>query len=376
MAKTSTKKKKTAKKALKGNYSSGALTMADLLKKKEDAFRAFKRGDHVKATISQITPKKIYFDLGGKTEGVIFGEELKRAHDYLATLKEGDKVEVVVGSPEDARGQILVSLRDQVQRHAWKFFEEKKIKGEAIEVVGHDIVASGVLVEAPFSLMGFIPNSLLGGKWLGKEKELLGQKFKVKVVEVDEGKNRLVFSERAVSEEEEVLREEKVMAGTKKGDGLPAKIVKVAPYGLFAVVEKGKVKIEGLVHILEISWGKVDNLGGKYQKGEEIKARVLGKEGQRLQLSLKQLTEDPWEKVAKKYPVDKEITGKISKITPYGWLVTLEEGVEGLVHQSKIPVGQKAKVGDKVACVVEAADPQNRRLSLGLVLKAKPVGYK
>ena len=165
MAKTSTKKKKTAKKALKENYSSGALTMADLLKKKEDAFRAFKRGDHVKATISQITPKKIYFDLGGKTEGVIFGEELKRAHDYLASLKEGDEVEVVVGSPEDARGQILVSLRDQVQRHAWKFFEEKQNRGETIEVVGHDILASGILVEAPFSLMGFIPSSLLGGKW-------------------------------------------------------------------------------------------------------------------------------------------------------------------------------------------------------------------
>jgi len=375
MAKTSTKKKKTTK-ASGRSHLSGAITMAELLKERKDAFRTFKRGDHVIATISQITPKKIYFDLGGKTEGVIFGEELKKAHDYLATLKEGGKVEVVVGSPEDVRGQILVSLRDQAQRYAWKFFGEKQDRGEVIEVVGHDIVASGILVEAPFSLTGFIPNSLLGAKWLGKEEELLGQKFKVKVVEVDEGKNRLVFSERAVSEEEEVLREEKVMAGIKKGDVLAARIVKVAPYGLFVEVEKGKAKIEGLVHISEISWGKVDNLGGKYQKGEEIKVKVLGKEGQRLQLSLKQLTEDPWERVTKKYPVDKEITGKISKITPYGWLVTLEEGVEGLVHQSKIPVGQKAEVGEKIACVVEAADPQNRRLSLGLVLKAKPVGYK
>jgi len=204
----------------------------------------------------------------------------------------------------------------------------------------------------------------------------LGKKFKVRVVEVDEGKNRLVFSERAVSEEEEVLREEKVMSGIKKGDTLKARIVKVAPYGLFVEVEKGKAKIEGLVHISEISWGKVDNLEEKYKVGDEIRVKVLGKEGQRLQLSLKHLTEDPWEKVAKKYPVDKEVTGKISKITPYGWLVTLEEGVEGLVHQSKIPVGQKAKVGDKLTCVVESTDPQNRRLSLGMILKGKPVGYK
>jgi len=376
MAKTSIKEKKTAKKAPKTSHASKALTMADLLKKKSDAFRTFRRGDRVVATISQITPKKVYFDLGGKTEGVIFGEELKRAHDYLLTLKEGEKIEVVVGSPEDARGQILVSLRDQSQRHAWKFFEEKLAKGEEVEVLGHDIVSSGVLVEAPFSLTGFIPSSLLGREWYGKEEELLGKKFKVRVVEVDEGKNRLVFSERAVSEEEEVLREEKVMSGIKKGDTLKARIVKVAPYGLFVEVEKGKAKIEGLVHISEISWGKVDNLEEKYKVGDEIRVKVLGKEGQRLQLSLKHLTEDPWEKVAKKYPVDKEVTGKISKITPYGWLVTLEEGVEGLVHQSKIPVGQKAKVGDKLTCVVESTDPQNRRLSLGMILKGKPVGYK
>ena len=123
--------------------------MADLLKKKEDAFRAFKRGDHVRATISQITPKKIYFDLGGKTEGVIFGEELKRAHDYLATLGEGDKVEVVVGSPEDARGQILVSLRDQVQRHAWKFLR-KQDKGEALRWWGMTLLPRVFWWKRPF----------------------------------------------------------------------------------------------------------------------------------------------------------------------------------------------------------------------------------
>ncbi|MBP8591591.1 30S ribosomal protein S1 [Candidatus Shapirobacteria bacterium] len=376
MEKSPAKKKKTTKKTLQENSRGDALTMADLLKGKSEAFQTFKKGDRVVAVISQITPKKVYFDLGGKTEGVIFGEELKRVRDYLLTLKEGEKVEVVVGSPEDARGQILVSLRDQAQRHAWDFFEEKRIKGEAIEVMGHDIVSSGILVEAPFFLTGFIPSSLLGKKWLGKEEGLLGKKFKVKVVEVDEEKNRLVFSERAVSEKEEVLREEKVMAGINKGDVLAAKIMKVAPYGLFVEVEKGKAKIEGLVHISEVSWSKVNNLEEKYQAGEKIRVKVLSKEGQRLQLSLKQLTADPWEKVAKKYPVDKEISGKISKITPYGWLVTLEEGVEGLVRQSKIPVGQKAKVGDKITCVVESADPQNRRLSLGLILKGKPVGYK
>jgi len=129
---------------------------------------------------------------------------------------------------------------------------------------------------------------------------------------------------------------------------LKVKITKIAPYGLFVEVEKDGVILEGLVHISEISWQKVDSLEDIYHEGEEIMVQVLKKEDDRLQFSIKSLKPDPWQEVVKKYPESKEITGHIAKITSFGWLVNLEKGVEGLVHISKLDLKRVEKVEDIV----------------------------
>jgi len=360
----------------KKTASQASQTMADLLSKKENKINILKKGDKVKAIITQISPKRVYFDIGAKTEGVIFGRELERVRDFIRTLRVGDQISPVVGNPEDSRGQILLNLYNQAQEVAWNFYEDKLKSEEVIEVTGRDQNAGGILVDAPFSLAGFIPGSCLGVKWVDKEADLVGKKIKVKVIEVSRDKNRLVFSERAVSEEKEIAKELSILEEIKIGDVLGAKIHRVAPYGLFVKIKKDKVELEGLVHISEIAWEKVDDLTKRYHVGGEIQVKVLDKQNDRLQLSVKQLSLDPWRDIVKKYPKDKELKGVVTKVTSYGWLVNLREGIEGLIHISKVPVGRKIKVGEKIDCFIDSVDPNNRRISLGLVLKKKPVEYK
>jgi len=356
--------------------SQASQTMADLLSKKGNEINILKKGDRVKAIITQISPKRVYFDIGAKTEGVIFGRELERVRDFVKTLKVGDQISPVVGNPEDSRGQILLNLYNQAQEVAWNFYEDKLKSQEVIEVTGKGQNAGGILVDAPFSLAGFIPGSCLGVKWVNREADLVGKKIKVKVIEVNRDKNRLVFSERAVSEEKEIAKELSILEKIKIGDVLGAKIHRVAPYGLFVKIEKDKIELEGLVHISEIAWEKVNDLTKRYHVGGKIQVKVLNKQNDRLQLSVKQLSPDPWQDVVKKYPKDKELKGIVVKVTSYGWLVSLKEGIEGLVHISKVPVGRKIKVGEKINCFIDSVDPDNRRISLGLVLKKKPVEYK
>jgi small subunit ribosomal protein S1 len=369
-------KKRSAKKTKRIKKSGQPQTMADLLKKSPDDVYIPKKGERVLATISEITPRRVFFDIEAKTEGVLFGRELERVKDFVACLAVGDKVETVIGEAEDPRGQILLNLRNTAGDYAWGFYQKNLAGDKVVEVVGQDQNAGGILVQAPFGLTGFIPGSCLGAKWVGREDSLIGEKIKVKAIEVDREKNRLVFSERAVSEANQIAKEKTALGKLKEGKIVKAKVTKIAPFGLFVEIEQDGAILEGLVHISEVSWEKVNDLGSLYQAGNVIKAKVVNKEGDRLQLSIKQLKADPWEEIIKKYPKNKQINGKVTKVTNYGWLVELDKGIEGLVHISKIPTDKQAEVGDSVKCFIDSIDPANHRISLGLVLTEKPVGYK
>ena len=139
-----------------------------------------------------------------------------------------------------------------------------------------------------------------------------------------------------------------------------------------------EVTLEGLVHISEISWEKVEDPKSLYKEGDKVKVKVLAVDDKsgRLNLSIKQLQPDPWEKIDKKYPVEAKVKGEVVKLAPFGAFIHLEPGIEGLIHLSKIPVEKSLKVGDKIDCYVESVEKENRRMSLGIVLKEKPVAYK
>ena len=352
-------------------------SMEELLALSQQQFPTIKQGDFVEGTVVEIKPKTIFIDIGGKTEGIVTGKELELVREFVKSLKVGDKVAAQVRVLENERGQTLLSLRKAAAEFSWQFFQKALKEGKVVEVFGKEVNRGGVVVIAPFGLFGFIPGSQIGKKYHRRPENLVGQNIKVKVLEVDKEKNRLVFSERMVSEPEIVEKEKKVIKKVKEGEIFEAEVARVEPFGLFILVPLTKeVEVEGLVHISEVSWEKVTDLTQMFKVGEKVKVMLLNKAGDKLQFSIKRLKPDPWEGIEKKYPVDSPVKGKVVEITDFGALVNLEPGIEGLIHISKIPPKVKLKEGEKVKCFIEHIDKERRRLSLVLTPTEKPIGYK
>lgn len=346
-------------------------TMDELLERTKYNLRGLKKGEFIVGTVAEVKGRTLFVDIGAKTEGIITGKELDLVRDFASQLKVGDAVEVQVRVPENERGQTLLSLRKAALGSGWKYFEERvKTEGET-EVFGKEESHGGLVVTAKFGFLGFIPGSQIGKKYNQGASEMVGKNIKVKVLEVDQSKNRLVFSERMISEPGAVEAEKELVNKIKIDDKFKAQITRVEPFGIFVKVESGESLLEGLVHISEISWEKVDNLTGMFKAGQTIEVVLLNKEDGRLQFSIKRLTSDPWGKIEAKYSADKQTKGEVVRLASFGALVRLEPGIEGLVHISKIPPEAKLEVGQKVNCYVESLDKENRRLSLGLVTTGK-----
>jgi len=366
--------------ALKKQKSSkGPQTMAELLAQTKKPLKAWKRGDLVEGIVTEKSSRAIYLDIGGKTEGMVIDREMKAARDYIKDLQIGDKVMAIITQAENDKGYPLMSLKKAASERIWTEFEEKLRTKEVVNVRGREVNKGGLIVEIR-GTQGFIPASQFAAQYQGKIEELVGKDLPVKVIEVDATKSRLIFSEREVSEAGLLKEQEKILKKIKAGQELAGVVTGIMPFGLFVKVTlpKGKIAVEGLVHISEISWEKVDDPSKYYKQKDKVKVRVLAvdKNTGKLNLSIKQLLEDPWEKIAKAYPVDAKVKGVVTRLAPFGAFVILSPGVEGLIHISKIPAEKTINPGDKVDCYVESVDQEHRRMSLGLVLTAKPVGYK
>lgn len=354
-------------------------TMEELLAQTGYKLRGLARGDMIEGTVNEKTKNALFVDFGGKTEGRVIGRELKAAQDLVNELEVGDKVEAIVTQAEDEQGQIILSLRGAAQDRRWRDFEEKLKTGEPVEVVGRDVNKGGLVVETKGMLQGFIPASQFGAELAGRIENLISRTLKVKPIEVDRTKNRLIFSEKEVSEAKMMAAKVRALDKIKVDDVFEGEITGVMPFGLFVKIKgpDGTI-LEGLVHISEISWEKVEDPASYYKEKDEVKVKVLAvdKKSGKLNLSIKQLMADPWQDIEKKYKVENKVKGKVVRIAPFGAFVNLEPGIDGLIHISKIPAESSLKVGDKLDCFIESIEPGARRLSLGLVLKEKPVGYK
>jgi ribosomal protein S1 len=385
--KQTTQPKKTAK--LKTPPSS----MEELLAQTQYTLHTYKKGDSAQAILTDKGRKNAYFDIGSKTEGVISGREAEYVEDYLDRLKIGDVVEARIVTPENEKGQILLSLRDAANDWKWGLLQEKYDSEEKVEVRGLDVNRGGMIARI-MGIRGFIPSSQFGHQWTGKLELLHNKLFPVKIIEIDREKNRLIFSEKAISEEAVLKQQGEAVKQVKVGKEYEGEISGVMPFGLFVRIpvevslkqadaeptsaKKGTILLDGLVHISQVSWEKVDDLKKLYQVGEKVKVKVIDvdEKSGKLNLSIKQLQPDPWMKLDKKYTKDKKVKGEITRLAPFGAFVQLEPGVEGLIHISKIPAEKEMAVGDKVEVYIESIDLEQRRISLGLVLSAKPVGYK
>jgi len=352
-------------------------TMEELLAQTGYQIRGLKRDQQVTGTITNITSKAAFVDVGAKAEGIIVGKEFETAREYIKSLKVGDKVEARVAMPEGEGGHPLLSLKSEALTSAWKKLNQAKGQSEEIEVQVKDLIRGGVLVNA-FGISGFIPSSQLGTAWQERQDQLIGRNIKVKVIEVDETQNRLILSEKAVSEKEKIEKLKTLIKQFKVGEVVEGTITGIMPFGLFVQVKIGQGEVWGLVHVSELAWGRVVNPEAEYKVGDPIKVKVLGadEEGAKLALSVKQITVDPWQELVKKYEVDSRVSGRVTRMIASGAFIELEPEVEGFLHISKVPVEKKIQVGDILACFIETIEPEKRRISLGLVLTAKPVGYK
>jgi len=348
-------------------------TMEELLAQTEEEISGLKRKEYIIGTLADKRKNTIYFDIGAKTEGIVTGKELKRVQDFADQLEIGDEVKVQVRVPENDRGQTLLSLRKAAVDSAWDFFQEKKETGEDIKVYGKEESHGGLVVRAPHGRLGFIPGSQIGEKYDQDARNMVGKDVEVKVLEVKRDQNRLVFSERLVSEPGVVKEEKELIESIEEDDKFKAEVVRVEPFGLFVEIQKDDTTLEGLVHISEISWEKVNNLQEKYEVGDEVEIVLINKKGDRLQFSIKRLNPDPWEGIEEKYPGEEQFKGEVVRKASFGALVRLEPGIEGLIHISKIPPDVDLELGQEVQAYVESLDKEKRRLSLGLVLTGEKI---
>jgi small subunit ribosomal protein S1 len=361
------------------NKKSAPKSMEELLAQSGFSIKTFELGEPVDARIISIDPKSVTLDIGGKSEGIIVGSNFDEAKSFIRGLKVGDKVHAVVVDPEASDGMVRLSLRQSATDAIWKNLEEIKKKGKEVEVFGKNVTDKGIVVEFQ-STTGFIPTSQLSKKALKNTQKLLETPFKVKVVEADKIRNRVVFSEKAVTEGEEMELQNKAISNLKEGEIYDGVVKDVTSFGIFVEiivnVEKSKIPVEGLVHISEISWEKTEDPKTEFSVGDKVKVIVLGTKDGKLNLSIKHAKKDPWDDVDKKYSVDQKIKAKVVKRSGFGVFVELEPGIEGLIHITKIPPGTELKKGDEAACYIEEVNKEEKRISLGLILTSKPVGYK
>lgn len=331
------------------------------------------KGQEIDASIVSLSKKEVLFDIGAKAYAVLGEMELKDISTYLPYLKEGGKVKVRIITPEAKDGFPVVSMRKFFQKGKWEILQEKKEKEEDVEVVCGDYGKGGVFIDF-MGIRGVIPKIQLTEGYINNPKKLEGQKIKVKILEVDEEKNRLVVSEKAATLKISQKELKKKFNAIKEGKTYKAKILGVSEFGVFCEVDG----VEGLIHISEISWEKVMRASDYVKTGETVDVFVVEKNNNdlKLNLSLKRLTKDPWEDMDKKYPKDKEITGEIVRKEKYGYFVRLEPGVEGLIHVSKLTGKEEFEPGQKIKVFIEKINNKDRRMSLILPQKVKPVTYR
>jgi small subunit ribosomal protein S1 len=364
--------------------SSPGRAMEELLAKTGQVIKVFKKGEEVEGVITALSSRLILVDIGAKTEGVVTDRELKDAGDVLGQFKVGDKIKAFVKYSENDQGQVVLSLKKALEDSRWVMFEEWMSSEKEIEVTGLEVNKGGMIVKIGND-RGFVPTSQFGEQYLGKMNQLLNKNFKAKVIEVDKEQNRLIFSEKLVSEAEGLAKKDEALIHVNVGDNLMGTVSGIMPFGVFVTVsvpveeKNGEMaKVEGLVHISEISWEKVSDPNVLFKVGQEVNVQVIGvdKEVGKLNLSIKRMGNDPWSAIESKFAVGTQHKGKVVRVAPYGTLVNFERGIDGLIHVSKQPQGKEYVVGEEVDVYVEMLDVKTRRMSLGVVLTEVPVGYR
>ncbi len=349
--------------------------MAALLAKEEYRPRVLRRGETLQGSVREVTAGRVFIDIGAKSEGVVSGEEYDAVREFAKTLQVGAYVPVTVITPETPEGTALVSLRGAARTFAWEKAAAAAASQEPLQARVIHVARGGITVEL-FGISCFIPTVELGKYVREASFALDGKSIAVRVIEVDREKERIILSERAVSEKEEILRVQELVKRIPAGERLVGEVTKIAPFGAFIEIVKDNVRIEGLVHISELSWEKIDDPSSVVSMGDKVEVVVLGEREGRLALSRKRAGRDPWQGTAQRFPSDTPVSGTVTKITDRNIVVEVEGGLEAIIQKRTLPPGAQPKVGERIECFVERVEEDKRRMMLSVRLTAKPVGYK
>lgn len=349
-----------------------------------------KVGDLIHGTIVGLGRNEVRVDLPGFRAGIVRGPELLDASGMTTGLKVGDEVEATVVDLENERGFVELSFRAAGHRKAWSVLEEHRRSGAITPVHVLEANKGGLLVQLG-NIHGFLPVSQLspgnyprvtGGdrqKILEKLKTFVGKPFDVKVIDVDPRDEKLIVSEKAAWEE----RQGDVLAQYHIGDAIDGIVTALADFGVFVrfpasdadgavVVQSADHYLEGLIHISELSWKRVEHPRDIVKIGERVRCQIINIEGSKIFLSLKRLTEDPWITAAERYRVGQRVEGKVVKVQPFGLFVELDLEIHGLAHVSELgdppPATPEdaARVGDTKTFTIISIDAKEHRLGLSL----------
>ncbi|HFY4423493.1 TPA: 30S ribosomal protein S1 [Salmonella enterica subsp. enterica serovar Typhimurium] len=326
-------------------------------------------GSIVRGVVVAIDKDVVLVDAGLKSESAIPAEQFKNAQGELE-IQVGDEVDVALDAVEDGFGETLLS-REKAKRHeAWITLEKAYEDAETVTGVINGKVKGGFTVELN-GIRAFLPGSLVDVRPVRDTLHLEGKELEFKVIKLDQKRNNVVVSRRAVIESENSAERDQLLENLQEGMEVKGIVKNLTDYGAF--VDLGGV--DGLLHITDMAWKRVKHPSEIVNVGDEINAKVLkfDRERTRVSLGLKQLGEDPWVAIAKRYPEGTKLTGRVTNLTDYGCFVEIEEGVEGLVHVSEMDWTNKnihpskvVNVGDVVEVMVLDIDEERRRISLGL----------
>jgi len=332
------------------------------------SFRNFAEGEVVKGVVLQLSDSEVIVDVGYKSEGIIPVDEFRDETGKLS-IKVGDTVDVLLEKTEDKEGYVVLSKEKAEKMKVWDdveraYQERRVVTGRVIERV-----KGGLAVD--IGVRAFLPGSQVDLRPVRNLDSLKGQELRMRVIKVNKKRGNIVLSRKAVLEEENAEKKHHTLETLEEGKVLMGTVKNITEYGAF--VDLGG--IDGLLHITDMSWGRINHPTEVVNVGDEVRVVVLkfDRESERVSLGLKQLKADPWSTATIRYPAGARVKGKVVSLTDYGAFVELEQGVEGLIHVSEMSWSKKVKhpskiltVGQEVECVVLGIDQEAHRISLGL----------
>jgi small subunit ribosomal protein S1 len=332
----------------------------------EGTLQSIQEGEIVRSKVLRVTESHVILDVGFKSEGAVQIEEFKDPQ----TIEPGEEVDVLLERLEDEEGSIVLSKKKADFMRVWEKIRQAYENDEPVEGTLQKKIKGGVVVD----LMGvdaFLPGSQIALRRVPNIDQLLGQSFRFKIIKLNKRRRNIVVSRRVILEAERAHKREFLMKELEVGQARKGIVKNVTDFGAF--IDLGGV--DGLLHITDMSWGRVSHPSEIVELGQEIEVKVLDIDWdrERISLGLKQLHSYPWENVGEKYPVGARVQGKVVSITNYGAFVELEPGIEGLVHISEMSWTRNVRhpskvvsIGETIEAVVLKVDPQEEKISLGM----------